>query len=212
MVDVHKLSLDLLRHGETTAGKVFVGRSDPALTEHGRQQMLLALGDAAPYQKIISSPLQRCAEFAQYYAQKYQLPLSMDEGLSELDFGFWDGLSSQQIWQKDADALGRFWTDPVKYPPTNGEDLKDFYQRTVTSLQSIMADQSLHQVLLVSHGGTIRNIVGWALGLPLQQLNRLAIDHGSLSRVEITLSAGEMFPRVQFVNQLKRNDSQGASD
>ena len=178
-MNTHQLTLDLLRHGETTAGKVFVGRSDPALTERGKQQMQNALSDVVQYQKVISSPLQRCAEFARCYADTRQLPLIFDEGLSELDFGLWDGLSSEQIWQKDADALGRFWTDPVKYPPTNGEDMKDFYQRTVESLQNIMADQSLHQVLLVSHGGTIRNILGWALDLPLQQLNRLAIDHGS---------------------------------
>lgn len=199
-----RIILDCLRHGETAAGKVFLGRSDPALTDQGQQQMVRALGDIASYQKIISSPLQRCVEFAQAYAEKHQLPLTIDDGLSELDFGLWDGLSSEQIWQKDADALGRFWTDPVKYPPTNGEDMKDFYQRTVSSVQGIMADQSLRHVLVVAHGGTIRNILGWALNLPLQQLNRLAIDHGSLSRVEITQAMGELLPRVQFVNQLKR--------
>jgi len=203
-MDSYQISLDLLRHGETTAGKVFLGRSDPVLSEVGRQQMSRALSDGSAYQKIISSPLQRCTEFARYYADKHQLPLSIDEGLSELDFGVWDGLSSEQIWQTDADALGRFWRDPVKYPPTNGEDMKGFYRRTVSSLQSIMADPSLSSVLLISHGGTIRNILGWALDLPLQQLNRLAIDHGSLSRVDITLAAGELFPRVQFVNQVKR--------
>lgn len=203
-VDSQQITLDLLRHGETTAGKVFVGRSDPALTEQGQQQMFRALSDVRPYQKIISSPLQRCAEFAHLYANKHQLPLSLDEGLSELDFGLWDGLSSEQIWQKDAEALGRFWSDPVKYPPTDGEDMKDFYQRTVNSLQTIMNEPSLQHVLLISHGGTIRNILGWALNLPLQQLNRLAIDHASLSRVEITLAAGELFPRVKFVNQVKR--------
>ncbi|MFW2373796.1 MAG: histidine phosphatase family protein [Gammaproteobacteria bacterium] len=203
-MDTHQLTLDLLRHGETTAGKVFLGRSDPALTELGRQQMSRALIDVASYQQIISSPLQRCAEFARRYAESHHLPLIIDDGLSELDFGVWDGLSSEQIWQTDADALGRFWSDPVKYPPTNGEDMKDFYQRTVSSLQNIMADQSLQQVLLISHGGSIRNILGWALGLPMQQLNRLVIDHGSLSRVELTLAAGELFPRVQFINQIKR--------
>lgn len=201
-MDSYQITIDLLRHGETTAGKVFVGRSDPSLTEQGQEQMFRALSDISCYQKIISSPMLRCADFARRYADKHQLPLSIDEGLSELDFGLWDGMSSEQIWQKDADALGRFWSDPVKYPPTNGEDMKDFYQRTVNSLQSIMAEQTLHHVLLISHGGTIRNILGWALDLPLQQLNRLAIDHGSLSRVEITLVAGELFPRVQFVNQV----------
>ena len=59
------LQLDLLRHGETELGGGFRGSLDDALTDTGWAQMRAAVVEAGPWSHVVSSPLQRCARFAE---------------------------------------------------------------------------------------------------------------------------------------------------
>ena len=59
------LYLDLLRHGETELGGGLRGSLDDALTATGWQQMREAVQGRGPWDRVLSSPLQRCARFAQ---------------------------------------------------------------------------------------------------------------------------------------------------
>jgi hypothetical protein len=58
------LHLDLLRHGETELGGGLRGSLDDALTALGWAQMRDAVWRGGPWDRIVSSPLQRCALFA----------------------------------------------------------------------------------------------------------------------------------------------------
>jgi broad specificity phosphatase PhoE len=58
------LRLDLLRHGETELGGGLRGSLDDALTDKGWQQMRAAVVEQGPWDRLVSSPLQRCARFA----------------------------------------------------------------------------------------------------------------------------------------------------
>ena len=59
------LRVTLLRHGHTTSGPVYRGRVDASLSDKGWQQMQDAAGGISP-DLIITSPLQRCAKFADH--------------------------------------------------------------------------------------------------------------------------------------------------
>ena len=59
------LHLDLLRHGETELGGGLRGSLDDALTANGWVQMREAVVARGPWDRLISSPLQRCARFAE---------------------------------------------------------------------------------------------------------------------------------------------------
>ncbi|MBU2321598.1 MAG: histidine phosphatase family protein, partial [Gammaproteobacteria bacterium] len=54
------LYLELLRHGETESGGGLRGSLDDALTATGWAQLRGAMQGAGPWDRIISSPLQRC--------------------------------------------------------------------------------------------------------------------------------------------------------
>jgi len=56
--------IDLLRHGDVEGGDVFRGSSDDPLSDDGWRQMQDALEDKSGWDVIITSPLQRCCEFA----------------------------------------------------------------------------------------------------------------------------------------------------
>ena len=99
-----KVIVDILRHGQPQGGDVIRGRIDHPLSDEGWQQMFKAAGarnaaDTAtalikspPWTEIISSPLQRCRQFAERLTDQHQLPLQVQDQLQEIDYGVWDGL------------------------------------------------------------------------------------------------------------------------
>lgn len=183
MIPSGHIHIDLLRHGETLAGSVYLGRSDAPLSEHGFRQMAEALADAPHYHAVLSSPLVRCAAFAQDYAQRHGLPLHVDARFREMDFGAWDGLSAAEIAAADPGALESFWRDPVAYTPPQAEPLLSFQARVLAAWQDLPALYPGQHVLLITHGGVMRIILCHLQQRPLSELLNLAVPHAALHHV-----------------------------
>ncbi|MDE2118462.1 MAG: alpha-ribazole phosphatase family protein [Betaproteobacteria bacterium] len=175
--------IDLLRHGETLAGSVYLGRSDALLSEHGYRQMAEALLNAPRYHAVLSSPLARCAAFAQDYAQQHGLPLYHDARFQEMDFGAWDGRSAAEIAATDASALENFWRDPVACPPPQAEPLLSFQARVLAAWQELPTRYSGQRVLLITHGGVMRIILCRLQQRPLTELLSLPVPHAALHQI-----------------------------
>ena len=189
-----RIRIDLLRHGETLAGSVYLGRTDAQLSEHGFRQMSEALLDAPRYQAVLSSPLARCAAFAQDYAQRHGLPLHFDARFREMDFGMWDGCSATEIAAADAGALENFWRDPVAFTPPQAEPLLSFQARVLAAWQELPARYPGQRVLLVTHGGVMRIILCHLQQRPLNELLSLAVPHAALHQAIV---AHEQQPTAQ---------------
>ena len=177
--------IDLLRHGETMAGNVYLGRSNASLSEHGCRQMAEALLDAPRYHAVLSSPLVRCAAFAKDYAQQHGLPLHCDARFQEMDFGAWDGRSAAEIAAADASALENFWRDPIACPPPQAEPLLSFQARVLAAWQELPARYVDQRVLLVTHGGVMRIILCHLQQRPLTELLNLSVPHAALHSIRI---------------------------
>lgn len=172
--------LDLLRHGETVSGGGFRGRLDDALTELGWQQMRAAVVDQGPWDRIVSSPLHRCADFAAELAAHHQLALEFEPDLRELDFGDWEGRSPADLMVDHSEALGRFWSDPYGFTPPGGEPVAMFEARILKGIKRLIDRCPGERVLLVSHGGVMRLLLAQARGLPREQLLQVEVGHGDL--------------------------------
>lgn len=177
--------LDLLRHGETEQGGGLRGRIDDALTERGWAQMHAALPAQLPWQALVSSPLQRCAAFAAELAERHGLPLQLESGLRELDFGAWDGRSAAELMQTDAEGLGRFWADPYTFTPPQGEPLVDFEARVLDAIERLHGRFAGQPVLLVTHGGVMRLLLARLQGLPQAQLMQVEVGYGALHSLRV---------------------------
>ncbi|QTD35080.1 alpha-ribazole phosphatase family protein [Pseudomonas fluorescens] len=174
------LRLDLLRHGETELGGGLRGSLDDALTEKGWAQMREAVIGRAPWDRLVSSPLQRCARFAEELGAQRDLPLSLDKNLQELHFGAWEGQSAAALMETDAEALGLFWADPYGFTPPQGEPVSDFSARVLAAVMRLQAAHAGERVLLISHGGVMRLLLARARGLPREQLLNVEVAHGAL--------------------------------
>jgi len=175
--------LDLLRHGETEQGGGLRGSLDDALTAHGWRQMREAIGTQAAWDVLVSSPLQRCALFADELGSRLGMPVLREPALQELHFGEWEGRSAAQLMQTHAEQLGLFWADPYAYTPPGGEPVAAFAERVLTAIERLQQAHAGKRVLLVTHGGVMRLLLARARGLPREQLLQVEVGHGALMRL-----------------------------
>ncbi|MBT3069539.1 histidine phosphatase family protein [Rhodomicrobium sp. Az07] len=122
--------LVLARHGNTfEAGEkpVWVGaRTDLPLTEKGREQAA-ALGEALkPFasriRRIAAGPLARTREHAEIAAATAGLsaPVDIDDRLREIDYGDWEGKSSEEIEAAGGAAALAAWNERGVWPISAG--------------------------------------------------------------------------------------------
>ena len=177
--------LDLLRHGETELGGGLRGSLDDALTALGWAQMRDAVKGLEPWDRIVSSPLQRCALFARELSERLGLPLSLDKDLQELHFGAWEGCSAAALMETDAEALGLFWSDPYAFTPPQGEPVLEFRGRVLSAVDRMQRDFAGERVLVVCHGGVMKLLLAQARGLPREQLLQVPVLHAALFGLQV---------------------------
>ncbi|MGY2399863.1 alpha-ribazole phosphatase family protein [Pseudomonas sp. SDO5271_S396] len=179
------LHLDLLRHGETESGGGLRGSLDDALTARGWEQMRAAVVNQGPWDRLVSSPLQRCARFAEELGARLALPVSLDKDLQELHFGAWEGQSAAALMETDAEALGLFWADPYSFTPPDGEPVSEFSRRVMGAVSRLHQAYAGQRVLLISHGGVMRLLLAQARSLPREQLLNVEVGHGGLFSMQV---------------------------
>ena len=181
------MRLDLLRHGETESGGGFRGSLDDALTAVGWEQMRSGIATCGPWDVLVSSPLRRCAAFADTLASEQSLPLHLEADLRELHFGDWEGRSAAELMATDSEALGHFWADPYAFTPPGGEPLVAFEARVFGALARLQRRFAGQRVLLVTHAGVMRLLLARARGLPRGELLSVVVGHGECHRLDLTI-------------------------
>jgi len=172
-----------MRHGEPLGGARYRGRTDDPLSPAGWQQMEAVNGPNPPWSHIISSPLQRCAAFATQLSQTHSLSLHMEPHFTEIDFGDWEGMTSQQIMAQDAQRLSAYWQNPATTTPPNGETLVAFESRVISAWQHLLAQHHHGHLLIVTHGGVMRIILRHVLEMPQHALFSVDVPYACLSRL-----------------------------
>ena len=183
------LHLDLFRHGETELGGGLRGSLDDALTEKGWAQMRAAVIEQGPWDRLVSSPLQRCARFADELGAQLGLPVQLEKDLQELHFGAWEGQSTAALMDTSAEDLGRFWSDPYAFTPPDGEPVADFSARVLAAVERLHAAHAGERVLLITHGGVMKLLLAQARGLPREQLLNVEVAHASLHALAVGAGA-----------------------
>jgi alpha-ribazole phosphatase len=189
--------VDLIRHGEVEGGPCFRGRRDDPLSAAGWAQLESATGigpqavsDKQPrpaiWERILCSPAVRCAQFADQLGAQLGVPVERLDALRERDFGAWEGLRADQL---PLDELARFWADPSSYDPPDSEPFTAFHQRVLTAWQQVL-DAEGSRLLVLTHGGVIRVILGALLGIPAERLILLEVPPACRSRLRVPISDG----------------------
>ena len=172
------VALDLLRHGDT-GQRSYRGQIDDPLSARGWKQARQAVAGRV-WDRIVSSPLQRCAAFAHELAMRRHVPVEIDARLAEYHFGDWQGVPIEALAARDAGALERFWADPFAHPPPGSEGMPSFRRRVSAALDDIAATARDARVLVVTHGGVIRMLRCVVERRPLGDMAGIEVPNASL--------------------------------
>jgi broad specificity phosphatase PhoE len=189
----------LIRHaahvelGRTLSGR----RRDIALSAEGLEQAEIVsdLLGVEPLAAVYSSPRERCFYTARSIAEQHGLKVEIADGLDEVDFGEWTGLSFDHL---EGDPLWDKWNTArsIARPPC-GESMEEACRRAVAGLEEIAGRHADQMIAVVSHCDIIRGLVAYYLGLSLDNLLRFDIDPASVSRLVI----GSWGARVMSMNE-----------
>jgi broad specificity phosphatase PhoE/ubiquinone/menaquinone biosynthesis C-methylase UbiE len=151
------IQLVLVRHAESLRNrdgeKVAV---DTGLTELGwRQAHAVAEWLAARYrpEALYSSDLIRSRQTAEVLANRLKVPLTVDEGLAEADFQYWDELPYR--WERPMDV----WHDVWQPNPDISPLYASFRARLRDAMHRLLRDRSNATLIAVTHGGAIGTLL-----------------------------------------------------
>ncbi|NBC14423.1 MAG: histidine phosphatase family protein [Gammaproteobacteria bacterium] len=193
--------VDLIRHGEPEGGRMIRGNGcDHPLSETGWAQMRAAVAPAAegpaPWQQIVTSPMERCRGFAVELASRLRLPLAVEPGLREIGMGAWEGRRHTEVAASEPAVFGAFRADPVAHRPPGGETLGDFRRRIARAYERQLAHWPGQRLLIVCHAGVSRAVIGHVLGAEDAAWYRMIIDYAGVSRIR----HGRHGASVEYVN------------
>jgi len=157
----------LLRHGRTAhnADGRIQGQLDVALDEVGlaQAQALGTVFASEPPAVVVSSDLMRASETARAVCEHVGLPLLLDARLRETHFGLWQGLTGEEVASRWPDLYLR-WRRGDDCP-AEGETRVQVGTRAAAVVAEVMPSvPSEGTLLLVTHGGTARALVGTLCG------------------------------------------------
>ena len=184
------MRLLLARHGESTwnAEGRYQGRLDAPLSPRGRAQaealaarLLREQSSNPPESRLVaiaSSPLPRARDTAQICGEALGLDVQVDERLTEISHGEWEGKLRGEVAIRWPEMLAQWRTSPhlVQFP--GGEMLEEVELRFLSFLHDLRQAQG--PTLALTHDVIIRIASLRALGKELCAFNEVHVDNAAL--------------------------------
>jgi probable phosphoglycerate mutase len=199
------MRLVLIRHAhsEANAAGILSGRlPNVHLSEKGVAQsenLAVRLGNF-PVSSLRISPMERCFETISPWINSVVLANypkfqpELDPNLTEVDYGNWSGkklamLSKNKLWKIVQESPSRMY-----FP--DGEGIAQMQARAMTSVHEAVSAKGKGSAVIVSHGDVIKSIVASALGMHLDEFQRIVIDPASVSIIDFSTTK----PRTLLLN------------
>jgi probable phosphomutase (TIGR03848 family) len=181
----------LLRHGRTAsnADGTLAGHQPVELDETGAAQARAAGGRLAgvPLAAVVSSPLVRCRQTV-----ALALPAvtpAIDERLTECGYGDWTGQPLRKLAKEPLWRVVQAHPSAVTFP--GGESMAAMSARAVAAVRewdaTVTAERGADAFWLAcTHGDVVKAIVADALGLHLDEFQRITADPASFTVIRYT--------------------------
>jgi broad specificity phosphatase PhoE len=175
----------------------FRGRLDVPLDDVGRAEAREAAHNLAPVPlaAVYTSPLQRAKDVALEIATMRSLGFyAQHDGLINLDYGSWEGLTKDECSARDPEAFRRYAEDPMNAVCPGGESLAVGARRVVSALLEIGSRHAGQEVAAVTHGAMVRLAVlyvegvapgDWQFKLPTGSATIFEVADGALTVIDV---------------------------
>lgn len=193
--------LYFIRHGEPEQEYLncYYGQQDVPLSERGRAQSR-ALAErlaSVPFDVVYASDLERTGYLAELLAESRELPVRRLTVFRERHMGALQGLPIPVLEAEHGEIYKQWLADRVNFRCPEAENFIDLAERIIPAVEELVAAFPGRRIALVGHAGPIRVTLAHALGLPLNNIFRLMVNHCSINVIEF--HAGGT-PRVTLLN------------
>ena len=191
MVSESLTRIVIIRHGQTAwnegEGERFRGRAKLDLDEKGARQAESTATRIAQWEiaAIYSSPLKRALDTAKILADPLKLYPQLLEGLIDIDYGKWQGLSLKEA-AADNNQLYELWLKSpqlVTFP--QGESLEQVKRRVVATVETLVPRHQGQTIVLVSHKVVCKVLFCSLLSLDISHFWKVQQDPCAISIVEM---------------------------
>ncbi len=164
-----------------------------------------AVGKILPRNAIwFASNLKRTRQTAEaIWAAGYPQPgmLIQEAAFAEQNLGEWQGLNRAAFFAGRPIEVGSYWFAPIDEPAPGGESFVDVYQRVKRAVDRVNVEYAGRDVIVASHGGTIKAAIALALGGLVEKGLAFTIDNCSVTRLDHLASKDHSGWRLPMVNQ-----------
>lgn len=188
----------VIRHGETQSNveRRFSGHQDVDLTERGIWQAQ-QLSDRLKDEQIdvaYSSDLKRAINTAKIILRERDIPLTVEPGFREINFGIWEGLKLEEYTLKNSGGNSPGWWNQPDSPLSGGESVFDLRKRVKASLDKVIAENYEEDkdktIIIVCHGGVTRMIVALALDISVKKIWHIRQQSTALNIIKYDRNSG----------------------
>ncbi len=181
--------LILVRHASTTDNhnKRLSGHIDSMVSESGKIQIerLTEYLKDFSINKIYTTTSRRTKDTVEILAKIKSLNIIEKESLKEINFGEFEGLTFEEIESNYYEEFQSIIEKGYEYKYPNGESLIDSYNRVVNEIKNILKLDKDKNILICSHGGTIRNIITYLISNSYKYHWNFKIDNASVTIIDI---------------------------
>lgn len=181
----------LVRHGLTKmTGPLLAGWTPGLHLDERGQKQAAAVAErlrSVAFTAIVSSPLDRCLDTAAAIAAGREGAVEVDDRIGECRYGDWTGRALKDLAKEPMWKVVQNHPSAAVFPGAEGEALRDTQNRAVAAVRDWNARLGPDATWLAcSHGDVIKAITADALGLHLDQFQRIMIDPCSVTIIRYT--------------------------
>ena len=162
----------LIRHAatESSLSGRLLGATDEEIINPGSlatKQLATMIDSFAPT-RLLCSPMLRARQSAALLTEKSKLATEIDNDLREINFGQWERLTFEEISEHYPELVDQWNSYAVDFCLPGGEKLAAFHERVHKAARRLAALPE-KTVAVVTHGGVIRTMICYFLGLSARQ-------------------------------------------
>ena len=190
----------LVRHGRTEWNRIerFRGRADITLDDVGIKQAEAAAKRIKkwPISAVYSSPLRRSLSTAEIIAASVDLNVLSMPGIIDIDYGEWQGLSTEEVIARDGQLYSEWIENPDKVKFPSGESFAEVRERVSKVVDSLIQQHEKESVVLVSHKVICQILILSLLGLDNSHFWQITQDVCAMNLFEVRGG----IPSALFIN------------
>ena len=175
----------LFRHGEVVLAETrrFIGHLDVALSALGEAQceaQARHLG-GVKIDALYTSDLVRARRSGELLGTPNGLVPTIVPALREMAMGRWEGLTADEIRDREPEAFATWMASVGAFPFPEGESVPDLAARAWPAFEALVSAHAGTSIAIVAHGGTNRMLLCRALGVPLDRLLSFGQSYGAMT-------------------------------